>query len=101
MDVWSRLTEERMSLAHGRSFSRALISACLYALAPMAFFGAIAGSVATARAQETVVVLGLTSLEGDDEYARNLSGALRHAATAVRGWSVSERDVALSQMELV
>jgi hypothetical protein len=91
----------RMSMAHGRTFSRALISACLYAMAPAAFVGCVIGSVATAQAQETVVVLGLTSLEGDDEFARNLSGALRHAATAVHGWSVSERDVALSQMELV
>ena len=59
------------------------------------------GSAARARAQETVVVLGLTSVDGDDEYARNVTGALRHAASAVRGWSVSERDVALANLELV
>lgn len=61
----------------------------------------VLGSAATARAQETVVVLGLTSVDGDDEYARNLTGALRHAAHSVRGWSVSERDVALANLELV
>lgn len=54
-----------------------------------------------AHAQGTsVVVLGLTSLEGDDTFATNLSGALRRAATLVRGWSVSDRDVPLSQLEL-
>lgn len=54
----------------------------------------------TASAQTTVSVLGLTSLEGDDEFARNFTGALRHAASQVEGWTVSDRDVALSQMEL-
>jgi hypothetical protein len=53
-----------------------------------------------AEAQTSVTVLGLTSLEGDDEFARNLTGALRHAASQVRGWTVSDREVALSQMEL-
>jgi hypothetical protein len=53
-----------------------------------------------AEAQTAVTVLGLTSLEGDDEFARNLSGALRNAASQVSGWSVSDRDVALAQMEL-
>jgi hypothetical protein len=89
-----------MSMAQRRTFSCALVSACLYVIAAVLVVGAV-GTATTARAQEAVVVLGLTSLEGDDEFARNLSGALRHAATAVRGWSVSERDVALSQMELV
>lgn len=63
--------------------------------------GGLLGSVATAQAQESVVVLGLTSVDGDDDYARNLTGALRHAASAVRGWTVSERDVGLSSLELV
>lgn len=53
-----------------------------------------------AEAQTSVTVLGLTSLEGDDEFARNLTGALRHAASQVRGWTVSDREVALAQMEL-
>lgn len=53
-----------------------------------------------ANAQTSVSVLGLTSLEGDDEFARNFTGALRHAASQVEGWTVSDRDVALSQMEL-
>jgi hypothetical protein len=53
-----------------------------------------------ASAQASVSVLGLTSLEGDDEFARNFTGALRQAATQVDGWTVSDRDVALTQMEL-
>jgi hypothetical protein len=54
-----------------------------------------------ARADVTVTVLSLSSVEGDDEFARNLSGALRNAASNVRGWIVDpDREVALSQMEL-
>ena len=63
--------------------------------------GLLFGTAAIARAQEAVVVAGLTSVDGDDDYARALSGALRHAATAVHGWSVSERDVGLANLELV
>ncbi len=60
---------------------------------------ALTGSIA--RAQSTsVVVLGLTSIDGDDTFATNLSGALRQAASQVRGWAVAERDVPLSQLEL-
>jgi len=59
------------------------------------------GATTAAEAQTTnVVVLGLTSLEGDDTFATNLSGALRQAASQVRGWTVSDRDVPLSQLEL-
>ena len=77
-----------------RSSARAL--SALGTLAIVLF--ALAG---VARAQATnVVVLGLTSLEGDDAFAANLSGALRQAASQVRGWSVSDRDVLLSQLEL-
>ena len=75
-----------------------LLSHTLVLLAPAVL---VLGTVAVAQADETVVVLGLTSIDGDDEYARNLSGAMRHAATAVHGWQVSERDVALANLELV
>ena len=63
--------------------------------------GLFLGTASLAHAQESVVVAGLTSVDGDDDYARALSGALRHAATAVHGWSVSERDVGLANLELV
>lgn len=84
-----------MSIA--RTSSRAL-AASLFLLLSL---GTVLGSAATAAAQESVAVLGLTSVEGDDDYARNLTGAIRHAASAVRGWSVGERDVTLASLELV
>lgn len=80
------------------SIARALLPYLLVTLLPVGF---LLGTAAKAQAQESVVVLGLTSVDGDDEYARNLTGAMRHAATSVRGWSVSERDVALANLELV
>jgi hypothetical protein len=48
----------------------------------------------------TVAVLGVRSLEGDDDFARDLSAALRAAASRVEGWDVSEREVTLDQMML-
>lgn len=66
-----------------------------------ALLGCLAiGWTGVARADTTITVLSLSSLEGDDEFARNLSGALRNAASRVPGWVVDDRDVALSQMEL-
>ncbi len=53
---------------------------------------------ATASAQ-SVIVLGINSLEGDDAPARDLTLALREALTA-QGCHVSERDVSLMQMVL-
>jgi len=58
----------------------------------------IAPSIVSAQ---SVAVLGIRSLEGDDEFARNLTGALTHAASQVDGWDVSDREVTLSQMALV
>jgi hypothetical protein len=56
---------------------------------------------ADASAQSTnVMVLGLTSLEGDDAFASDLSAAVRRAAGQVRGWAVPQRDVLLSQLEI-
>ena len=48
----------------------------------------------------TAMVLGIRSVEGDDDFARNLTGSLRHAASQVPGWSVSDAEVSLSQMSL-
>jgi hypothetical protein len=70
---------------------RVLVS---FALACAAF------SPAIASAQADVIVLGVRSIEGDDEFARNLTGALRHAANQVDGWDVSDREVTLEQMSL-
>ena len=68
-------------------------------LALFVALGALAGTQ-TAVAQSSVMVLGIRSIEGDDEFARNLTGALRHAASQVNGWTVSDREVTLSQMVL-
>lgn len=79
------------------SFVQRLVASLLGLLS----LGLVLGAAGAASAQATSVsVLGLTSLEGDDEFARNMTGALRHAASGVTGWTVSDRDVALSQMEL-
>lgn len=54
-----------------------------------------------ARAEDSaVVVLGLRSLEGDDEFANSMTDALRDAARSVRGWRVLERAVSMAQMTL-
>lgn len=73
------------------------------ALLPLALtVVAIATSVAPAIASaQSVIVLGVRSVEGDDEFTRNLTGAVRHAATQVEGWNVSDREVTFVQMALV
>ena len=48
----------------------------------------------------SVVVLGLRSLEGDDEFANAMTEALRGAAKSVEGWRLLERAVSMSQMTL-
>ena len=53
-----------------------------------------------AAADATVVVLGLRSLEGDDEFANALSEQLRASAKGVTGWKLLERAVSMSQMTL-
>lgn len=54
-----------------------------------------------ALAETSVIVLGIRSVEGDDDFARNLTGALRHAAEQVPGLQVVDRDVSLAQITLV
>ena len=53
-----------------------------------------------AAADDTVIVLGVRSMEGDDDFALSVTGALRHGAAQVPGWDVSEREVSLAQMAL-
>jgi TolB-like protein len=54
----------------------------------------------SASGESSVLVLGIRSLEGDDDFTRNLTGALRHAANQIDGWTVSDREVTLAQMAL-
>jgi uncharacterized membrane protein len=56
--------------------------------------------VAGAGSDASVVVLGLRSLEGDDEFANNMTEALRGAAKTVEGWRMLERAVSMAQMTL-
>lgn len=51
-------------------------------------------------AQEPAVILGIRSVEGDDDLARSLSVGIRAAARQVPGWDVSAREVPLAQMML-
>jgi hypothetical protein len=53
-----------------------------------------------AAADSSVVVLGVRSLDGDDDLAHDISLALRTQAQKMSGWSVSQRDVSLAQMSL-
>jgi len=55
---------------------------------------------ALAHAQTSVMVLGIRSVEGDDELAIALTGAIRHEASGVPGWSVSQEEISLAQMSL-
>ena len=49
----------------------------------------------------TLIVLGIRSVEGDEDLARNLTGALRQAAANLPGITVSQADVTLTQMSMV
>jgi len=62
------------------------------------FFSAFAAP-AVADAQ-SVMVLGVTSSAGDDEFTNNFTGALRNAASRVQGWDLNGREVSLAQMTL-
>ena len=55
---------------------------------------------ATALAQSSVVVLGIRSVEGDDDIANTFTEKLREAARGVPEWTVSEAAVSMAQMSL-
>jgi hypothetical protein len=57
-------------------------------------------SAGSALAQTSVVVLGIRSVEGDDDLANGLTEQLRGAARGVDGWSVSSAAVSMAQMSL-
>jgi TolB-like protein len=61
---------------------------------------ALRAAPSVARADVSVMVLGITSMEGDDEFANSLTGAIRHEASQVGEWQVSGREVTLAQMSL-
>jgi hypothetical protein len=57
-------------------------------------------SSASAAAQSSVVVLGVRSVEGDDDVAHDLTTALRESAEEVDEWNVSPTAVSMAQMAL-
>jgi hypothetical protein len=64
----------------------------------LVLFGAL--FVAQASAQSSVVVLGVRSVEGDDDVAHDLTTALREGAQDVSQWNVSPTAVSMAQMAL-
>jgi hypothetical protein len=59
----------------------------------------LAVGLGQAKAQ-TVDVLGIHPVDGDAEIARDLTGAIKHAASQHRPWTVNEREISLAQMTL-
>jgi hypothetical protein len=57
-------------------------------------------SASTALADARVLVLGMRSIEGDDELANALTEQLRSVARSVDGWKVSDTAVSMAQMSL-
>jgi hypothetical protein len=51
-------------------------------------------------AEASVVVLGIRSVEGDDDVANDLTEQLRGAARGIEGWAVSSTAVSVAQMSL-
>jgi TolB-like protein len=61
----------------------------------------IAGSAGRVSAEQaSVVVLGLRSLEGDDDFSNAMTEGLRGAAKNVSDWRLIERSVSMAQMTL-
>ncbi len=58
-------------------------------------------STPTFAQNASVYVLGIRSIEGDDDFARDLSGAIRVGAARVPGWEVAPDEVSLSQMTMM
>ncbi|MBN1655917.1 MAG: PEGA domain-containing protein [Deltaproteobacteria bacterium] len=54
----------------------------------------------TALASESTIILGLTTLDGDDAFANALTAELREQAAKIDAWQVSSREVSLSQISL-
>lgn len=67
----------------------------------LAVAGVLFGAAAPALADTTnVVVLGLRSLEGDDELANDVTMRVRESVGRIEGWTASPTAVSMSQMSL-
>jgi len=60
----------------------------------------LASVPAFAQEDGQVFVLGIRSVEGDDELSRNLTGAIRQEARGVPDWSVADAEISLAQMSV-
>lgn len=58
------------------------------------------GASAASAQDASVVVLGLRSIEGDDDVAATVTEALRAAASTVEGWQVQSRGPTMAQMSM-
>lgn len=61
---------------------------------------AIVASSGVRAESASVTVLGVRSLDGDDQLERRVSHALRNGARNIEGYRVSDREVSLAQMSL-
>lgn len=62
---------------------------------------ALGAAPAAAQDDLSVLVLGIRSVDGDDEFTTALTGVIRHHARSVPGWSVHEVDLSLDQAMLI
>lgn len=63
---------------------------------------AIVTSPSTVAAQDaSILVLGIRSVDGDDEFTTALTGVIRHHARSIPGWSINEADLSLDQAMLI
>lgn len=69
-------------------------------LTPWAVFVLCMVFAAPASADSSVVMLGMRSIEGDDDVAGALTDALRAAAHTVGDWTVQDRGPTMSQMSM-
>jgi hypothetical protein len=60
----------------------------------------LAALASPALAESAVVVLGIRSVEGDDDVANDVTEQLRSAARGIEGWNVSNTAVSMAQMSL-
>ncbi len=96
MKCWQLVREWPLTIHKARKAPRAQLAHlwCLPLLALLLFHAP------RAHADSSVVVLGVRSLDGDDDLARQVSRALRDGAKTVPTWKISDRDVSLAQMSL-
>lgn len=91
--------ESTLDLA-SRSTSRSRWLARLLAIATLLVAFVAMPRSAEAQRPDNWILLGLTSLDGDDEFAAALSGAIRGALARRPGLPLSDADAVLTQIEL-